>query len=70
MNACPGLERVIGSIRHGCLDHVLILNEVHLRRLPTELHRLTKGFFRCARSKRRVEHSEALKLEGTNFGAP
>jgi transposase InsO family protein len=29
----PYVERVIGSIRRECLDHVIILNERHLRRL-------------------------------------
>ena len=29
----PFVERVIGSIRRECLDHFLILNETHLRRL-------------------------------------
>jgi transposase InsO family protein len=28
-------ERVIGSIRHECLDHVIVFNEQHLRRLLT-----------------------------------
>lgn len=26
-------ERVIGSIRRDCLDHVIVLNELHLRRM-------------------------------------
>ncbi len=26
-------ERVIGSIRRECLDHVIVLNEIHLRRV-------------------------------------
>jgi transposase InsO family protein len=29
----PFLERVIGSIRRDCLDHVIVLNERHLRRI-------------------------------------
>jgi transposase InsO family protein len=39
----PYVERVIGSIRRECLDHVIILNDRHLRRmlrrlLPSEPH--------------------------------
>ncbi|MGH1482372.1 MAG: integrase core domain-containing protein [Geminicoccales bacterium] len=29
----PYVERVIGSIRRDCLDHVIIVNERHLRRI-------------------------------------
>jgi len=29
----PHVERVIGSIRRECLDHVIVLNEQHLRRI-------------------------------------
>jgi len=32
----PYVERLIGSIRHECLDHVIVFNEEHLRRLLTE----------------------------------
>jgi len=32
----PYAERVIGSIRRECLDHVIVLNEEHLRRTLTE----------------------------------
>jgi transposase InsO family protein len=32
----PYVERVIGSIRRECLDHIIVLNEVHLRRLLKE----------------------------------
>ena len=32
----PYAERVIGSIRRECLDHVIVLNENHLRRVLAE----------------------------------
>jgi transposase InsO family protein len=32
----PFVERMIGSIRRDCLDHVIILNERHLRRILRE----------------------------------
>ena len=31
----PFVERLIGSVRRECLDHVLVLNEQHLRRILT-----------------------------------
>jgi transposase InsO family protein len=31
----PYVERVIGSIRRECLDHVIVVNEAHLRRVLT-----------------------------------
>ena len=31
----PFVERIIGSIRRECTDHVIVLNERHLRRLLT-----------------------------------
>ena len=35
----PYVERVIGSIRRECLDHVIVLNEKHLRRILTSYFR-------------------------------
>ncbi len=31
----PYVERLIGSIRRECLNHIIILNEAHLRRVLT-----------------------------------
>ena len=35
----PYVERLIGSIRRECLDHVIILNERHLRRILSSYFR-------------------------------
>ena len=32
----PYVERLIGSIRRECLDHMIVLNEEHLRRILAE----------------------------------
>ena len=33
----PYVERIIGSIRRECLEHVIVLNEGHLRRILRDL---------------------------------
>ena len=35
----PYVERLIGSIRRECLDHTIVLNERHLKRVLTEYFR-------------------------------
>lgn len=35
----PFVERIIGSIRRECLDHVIVLGERHLRRILREYFR-------------------------------
>ncbi len=32
----PFVERIIGTIRHDCLDHVIVLDQRHLRRILRE----------------------------------
>jgi putative transposase len=49
----PFVERVIGSIRRECLDHCLILNEAHLRRL---LHDYI-GYYNTARPHQSLDHN-------------
>ena len=36
----PYVERLIGTLRRECLDHVVVLNETHLRRLLRDVPRL------------------------------
>ena len=37
-------ERLIGSIRRECLDHIIVLGEVHLRRMMKSYARYYNGF--------------------------
>jgi transposase InsO family protein len=39
----PYVERLIGSIRRDCLDHVIVLNEMHLRRILSSYFRYYHG---------------------------
>src|SRR5215471_4234607 len=51
----PYAERLIGSIRRECLDHVIIFSERHLRRVLSsyfQCHHDTERIFRLARSVR------------------
>jgi transposase InsO family protein len=45
------LERLIGSIRRECLDHVLIFSEVHLRRVLREY----AGYYNTDRTRRSLK---------------
>jgi putative transposase len=44
------VERVIGTLRRECLDHVIILNEPHLRAVLSEFVR----YYNLERSHRRL----------------
>ena len=45
MQPNPYSERIIGSIRRECLDHVIVLSEEHLRRI------LKRYFLYCHNSR-------------------
>ena len=68
----PYVERLIGSIRRECIDHVIVLNETHLRRVLTSYFayyhesRAHLSLERNAPAPRRVEHPS----EGKVFAIP
>jgi putative transposase len=47
----PYVERLIGTLRRECLDHVVMLNETHLRRLLR--HYL--AYYHCVRTHLSME---------------
>jgi putative transposase len=51
----PFVERVIGSIRRECLDHVIIINERHLRRFLSSYVRYYYKWRTHSRSTRNPE---------------
>ncbi len=64
----PYVERLIGSIRRECIDHVVVLNETHLRRILTSYlvyyheSRAHLSLERNAPVPRRVEHPSEGKV--------
>ena len=48
----PYVERVIGSIRRECLDHVIVFNEAHLRRVLTTYAPTIIGAARTSASRK------------------
>ena len=68
----PYVERVIGSIRRECLDHVIVFHETHLRRILTtyfEYYHRSRPHLSLGRNApvpRRVEHP----AEGTVIAIP
>ena len=64
----PYVERLIGSIRRECIDHVIVLNETHLRRVLTSFFayyhesRAHLSLERNAPVPRRVEHPSEGKV--------
>jgi hypothetical protein len=53
-------ERLIGSIRRECLDHVLILGEAHLRRILSAY----ADYLRSKDNCRRCRNESGRQLEG------
>ena len=49
----PFVERVIGSIRRDCLDHVIVLNEAHLVRILSEYI----DYYHTARPHQSLDHN-------------
>ena len=52
----PFVERVIGSIRRECLDHVLVLNEHHLR----QLMRAYLAYYNSSRPHQALENNSPI----------
>src|SRR3989442_6897251 len=53
----PFAERLIGSIRRECLNHVLVLGERHLRRILTRY----LAYYHGPRTHRSEEHTSELQ---------
>ena len=45
-------ERLLGSVRRECLDHILIVSEAHLRRVLKEY----QTYFNCSRPHQGIDH--------------
>jgi len=66
----PYAERLIGSIRRECLDHVIIFNERHLRRVLSSYFRYHHDTRRISRSARTVRGPVAYSLPRPAISLP
>jgi hypothetical protein len=55
----PYAERLIGSIRRACLDHLIVLNEEQLRRILREYF----GYYNGVRPHQSLERNAPLPRE-------
>lgn len=62
----PFVERLIGSVRRECIDHRIILNERHLRRVVTSY----VAYYHADRTHLALgkDAPEPRAIDGTNFG--
>ena len=64
----PMVERLIGSLRRECLDHFIVFNEQHLRRILTDYlsyyhqHRTHRSLAQDCPEARAVEPPELGKI--------
>ena len=52
----PFVERVIGSIRRDCLDHLIVLNEGHLARVLSEYI----DYYHTSRPHQSLDHNSPI----------
>jgi len=65
----PYVERLIGTLRRECLDHVVVLNEPHLRRLLREYliyYHGTRTHLSLAKDAPEPRRSSALTTAGSS----
>jgi len=55
----PYVERLIGSIRRECLDHGIVLNERHLRRILSDYF----DYYHHARAHLSLDHNSPVPRE-------
>ena len=64
------VERLIGSIRRECLDHVVVLGEAHLRRVLSAYARYYNGVRTHLALDKDVPNGRPVQLEGAVTAVP
>ena len=66
----PYVERVIGSIRRECLDHIVIFNERHLRRVLSSYVDYYHGTAHISRSTRIAQTLARFSIAASEESSP
>jgi transposase InsO family protein len=64
-------EKFVGTLRRECLDHILILNQGHLRQVLAEFtrHYFTDRIRACSRNPGSHQDAPPISLPGSNAGS-
>ena len=70
ISARPPWERLIGSMRRDCLDHVIVFGEPHLRHLLRSYEQYYNQYYNEVRAHLSLKKTRRFRATSSGEGAP